>query len=245
MGSPRTSPTCPATGLRLPSQSGSRWSRSRPSKHVAARIAGRPAYEQLRALYTSPWFWQLAALLPNNDLAAPRSGRPRGYPDWFMLLVTFASGIIGVASARSAVTMLSDQVLWAHFVDDVDRYVPPGWTCLSEIEHSEARHRASARPRVRPGATRAPQAVPLPSRRRPRRSRRPDASPLGYTTSPTSCSSSGGARRWTADGFPVSRVIRGTVFERRCSPSFVCSGSTKRRRWGPGSHLTVSVQGPR
>lgn len=123
------------------------------------------AFENLRAVYASPWFWRLASVLPHNDLSVPKPGRPQDYPDWFMFLMTATAGIVGVASARAAVTMLSDRMLWGRFVEDVDRFVPDGWTSLSDIAHSAARHDSASRPRVDARAKRSMQVVPLVPRR--------------------------------------------------------------------------------
>lgn len=123
------------------------------------------AFEQLRAVYASPWFWRAASMLPNNDLRISRPGRPQEYPDWFMLLLICAAGVVGVASARAAVTMLSDGMLWSQFVADVDRFVPTGWTPLGDITHGAARHKAAQRPRVQPRVSRTVQVVPLASRK--------------------------------------------------------------------------------
>ena len=98
------------------------------------------ALEELRAIYTSKWFWQVAEHLPHNTLAAGGFGRPRDYPDWLLFLLDMAAGIAGVGSRRGAVTLLRDQRVWADFVRHVDMYVPEGWTRLSKITHRPAKH---------------------------------------------------------------------------------------------------------
>ena len=70
------------------------------------------ATEELRAIYTSPWFWHIAALLPHNDISGTSFGRPRDYPDWLLSLLDFAGGI---GSRGRAVDLLRDKRMWADF----------------------------------------------------------------------------------------------------------------------------------
>lgn len=105
-------------------------------------------FEELRAIYTSPWFWELAAELPANTIIKGGFGRPRDYPDWLLFLLDCAAGISGKGSRRGAVTMLRDKRVWADFARHVDAYVPEGWTRLTEVTHKPSKHARRDRARA-------------------------------------------------------------------------------------------------
>lgn len=107
---------------------------------------GVAAVGQLRAIYQSTMFWELAAMCPANDLRVRRFGRPRDYPDWLLLLVECIAGIAGIATRHAAIVALSDPVAWAAFVYDVDRYVPEGMTKLADIACLRPRPRRPRKP---------------------------------------------------------------------------------------------------
>ena len=114
--------------------------------------------EQIRGVVASPIFWEVAAILPNNDLSEVRDGRPQDYPDWFMFLIVSAAAIPGVSTVRAAVRMFSDPWLWAHLVDFIDQFVPKGFTKLADLDHRDAKHEARRRPRA--GGAAPPPSLP-------------------------------------------------------------------------------------
>jgi hypothetical protein len=105
---------------------------------------------ELRSIYSSDQFWEIAAELPRNDLGARvgnrASGRPAHYPDWLLLLLDCAAAITGVGTRRSACAMLHDLPTWQMFADDVDDFVPPGFTPLRDLTPSPKRLAAYTRP---------------------------------------------------------------------------------------------------
>lgn len=97
---------------------------------------------QMKAIYTSDWFWVLAALCPNNvlwwggkttDTHKRRPGAPIHYPDYLMLFLVCLSGIKGIATLNAAVSHIRDPETWANLVAHMDQYVPDGWTLLSDL----------------------------------------------------------------------------------------------------------------
>jgi hypothetical protein len=115
---------------------------------VGEEDASVSALEELRAIYTNPWFWKLAALLPDNDLSQPRFGRPLDYPDWLLSLLDMAAGIAGIGTRRGAVTMLRAQTTWDEFAHDVEAFVPKEWTSVLDIERPDAKRARRNRPRT-------------------------------------------------------------------------------------------------
>lgn len=120
--------------------------------------------EELRAIYSSPWFWEVAAELPRNDLSTQRLGRKADYPDWLLFLLDCAAGISGIGTRRHSVALFSDQRVWQDFAADVDRFVPAGWTKLSELRPSASKVLAHQRPRAGQRA-RTATVVPMQSSR--------------------------------------------------------------------------------
>lgn len=103
---------------------------------------------QMRAIYTSDWFWVLAALCPNNrlwwggkttDLDKRRPGAPIHYPDYLMLFLVCLAGVKGIATYNAAVAHIRDPDTWAHLVAHMDQYVPEGWTRLSDLPRRNPR----------------------------------------------------------------------------------------------------------
>lgn len=90
----------------------------------------------LQAIYTSPWFWHAARLLPRNNLRVPTPGRPKDYPDWLLFLFEQVAAVTRTASRHSISTFFSDPARWAEFVLDVDHYVPRDMTRLRDIDHT-------------------------------------------------------------------------------------------------------------
>lgn len=97
---------------------------------------------QAKAIYTSKWFWELAAVCPNNrlwwggkttDLDKRRPGAPIHYPDYLMLFLVCLAGIKGVATLNAAATYIRDLDTWASLVAHMDQYVPERWTLLSDL----------------------------------------------------------------------------------------------------------------
>jgi hypothetical protein len=78
-------------------------------------------------------FWKIVDHFPNNDLSKPSLGRPAMYPDWLLFLLDCAAGITGVTTRRRAASLLQDPHLWADFAQDVDGFVPPGYTRVSDL----------------------------------------------------------------------------------------------------------------
>lgn len=117
-------------------------------QRTGEEYAAVSATEELRAIYTSPWFWHIAALLPHNDISGTSFGRPRDYPDWLLFLLDIAAGIGGIGSRRGAVTLLRDKRVWADFARHVDSYVPEGWTRLTQLTHAQAKHARRGRARA-------------------------------------------------------------------------------------------------
>lgn len=117
---------------------------------VGEEDRGRSESEELRAIYTSPWFWQQAAMLPHNTLASMRPSfrRPRDYPDWLLFLVTCTANVSKLQSRNAAVQHLRDRRHWVDFVHDVDRFVPEGWAQLRQLQHDSGKHQRRNRPRV-------------------------------------------------------------------------------------------------
>jgi hypothetical protein len=100
------------------------------------------ASTQMRAVYASDWFWDLAKVCPNNrlwwggketDLDKRREGAPIHYPDYLMLFIVACAGIAGIGTIRNAVTTLRDPRIWRDLVLHMDQYVPDGWTRLSDL----------------------------------------------------------------------------------------------------------------
>lgn len=111
---------------------------------------------QLFAVATSPGFWELAKLLPGNDISQHRRGRPADYPDWLLFLLCCASAFTGVCSLRAAAALLDQPQLWAQFAEHVDRYVPKGMTHIGDLSRRQARPaHLKARPATPPRATAA------------------------------------------------------------------------------------------
>jgi hypothetical protein len=100
------------------------------------------AAAQMRAIYTSPWFWALAALFPNNRIWWPgkdadqdkrREGRPIHFPDYLMLFLICCAGIAGIDTLNRALATLRDPRTWRDLVEHMDQYVPDGWTRLGDL----------------------------------------------------------------------------------------------------------------
>ena len=104
--------------------------------------------EELRAIYSSPFFWTIAAELPCNQIQEQKFGRPQDYPDWVLFLLVCAAGITGISTVRSSVALLVDQKFWTDFARDVDQFVPTGWTRIADLDHSLGKHEARRRPRT-------------------------------------------------------------------------------------------------
>lgn len=124
--------------------------------------------EALRAIYSSRWFWNVAAEFPRNDLATQQLGRPADYPDWLPFLMDCLAGVFGIATRQRAVAYFADFHVWAKFVEDVDDWVPEGFTRLTDVHHSQSKREQLRRPRAGTGRT-APGVVALPRRRKARR----------------------------------------------------------------------------
>jgi hypothetical protein len=104
--------------------------------------------EELRAIYSSDFFWEVAEELPCNSIQNQRFGRPQDYPDWLLFLLVGAAGISGVSTLRASVALFGDRKFWCDFAADVDRFVPSGWTKIAELAHSQTKHEARMRPRT-------------------------------------------------------------------------------------------------
>lgn len=123
-----------------------------------------PKSAQMRAIYASDWFWELAAVCPNNrlwwggketDLDKRREGAPIHFPDYLMLFIVCCAGIAGIETIRSAITELRDPRTWRDLVRHMDQYVPEGWTRLGDLperdlnRESKATEPAPRKPRSR------------------------------------------------------------------------------------------------
>lgn len=105
---------------------------------------------QMKAIYTSKWFWELAKVCPNNrlwwggkttDLDKRRPGAPMHFPDYLMLFLVCLAGIKGIATLNAAATHIRDAETWATLVAHMDQYVPEGWTLLSELPQRNPKKR--------------------------------------------------------------------------------------------------------
>lgn len=103
--------------------------------------------EELRAIYSSWFFWEIASELPSNQARDQRFGRPQDYPDWLLFLLHCAAGITGISTVRATAALFTDRKLWAAFAGDVDRFVPAGWTKIADLQHKRTKHESRLRPR--------------------------------------------------------------------------------------------------
>lgn len=133
--------------------------------------------EELRAIYSSPWFWEIAAELPRNNLSTQRLGRKSDYPDWVLFLLDCAAGIFGIGTRRHAVALFSDLRVWQDFAEDVDRFVPTGYTKLRDLRPSAAKQQAHQQPRAGKAAQPA-NVLPMTQPSRPRRGAKPSVAAL-------------------------------------------------------------------
>lgn len=123
---------------------------------------GASLNQQIRAVFASDWFWDVAACLPFNNLDTQQFGRRRDYPSWLLFgLAYVVAGIQHLATRQAVATHLADPREWAAFAEWVDQYVEDGWTKISDLDHTNRTRRP-----------RRPQAVAMTaitSRVRPRR----------------------------------------------------------------------------
>ena len=128
---------------------------------------------QIRAIYTSEWFWELAAMFPNNrlwwggkttDTDRRRGGRPQHYPDYLMLLILCIAGLATVKTVRAARDRIKDPRRWADLVEHVDQYVPEGWTRLGDLAE-RTYNRRPRRPITQPVGAPPPRTRALRRRR--------------------------------------------------------------------------------
>ncbi|CAM3895852.1 hypothetical protein [Janibacter anophelis] len=96
--------------------SGTSFAQPRTGERAAVASVG----EQIRAVLTTPMFWEIAEEFPNNDLTVPRHGRPLDFPDWFLFLCVIVSGLAGISTLRNATTYFLDCQSWASFVELAD-----------------------------------------------------------------------------------------------------------------------------
>jgi hypothetical protein len=111
-------------------------------------MRGVPTADQVRAIFASPWFWELAAAFPVNDILTPRMGTPRHYPDWFLLLVLCLAGVHGHGTIGSALTYFRSKRNWKTFLTDVDPYVPEGMTSAKDFPYRVHKVKGKDRPEV-------------------------------------------------------------------------------------------------
>lgn len=124
---------------------GTSFAQSRTGERAAVASIG----EQIRAVVTSPSFWEIADEFPNNDLTICRRGRPLDFPDWFLFLCVIVSGLAGISTLRNATAYFADRHTWTAFIELVDAYVPDHMTKLGEISrHTRRRHEIANRPRA-------------------------------------------------------------------------------------------------
>jgi len=104
--------------------------------------------EELRAVYSSPIFWTTAFELPRNDLTTQIHGRPALYPDWLLFLLTCGAAISGIGTRGAAVALMADARLWRDFVEDIDDFVPEGFTRVADLRPSRVQEDTRERPRA-------------------------------------------------------------------------------------------------
>jgi len=90
-------------------------------------------FQQFRAIYSSQWFWQVVDVFPRNAVPEGIPGRRQSFPDYLLALVVVCGGVKGLGTTSAALRQLSDPHLWAQFISDLERFVPEGWTRVSEL----------------------------------------------------------------------------------------------------------------
>lgn len=76
----------------------------------------------LRSLIADPAFWSVAMTLPGNQCRSGRPGRPTHNPSWAFLLLAGLTTLTG--SQRSAITFISDPVMWDYLRVYTNEYRP-------------------------------------------------------------------------------------------------------------------------
>ncbi|MCF8526552.1 MAG: hypothetical protein K9G80_03450 [Candidatus Nanopelagicales bacterium] len=76
----------------------------------------------LRALNADPAFWSVAMTLPGNQCRSGRRGRPTHNPSWAFLMIAELTTLTG--SQRSAITFISDPVMWDYLRAYTNAYCP-------------------------------------------------------------------------------------------------------------------------
>lgn len=95
-----------------------RRARTHEEKEAASQFA------LLRSLIADPAFWSVAMMLPGNRRRTGAPGRPTHHPAWTYLLIAGLTTITG--SQRSAITFISDPVMWDFLRHYTAQHMPQG-----------------------------------------------------------------------------------------------------------------------
>ncbi|MBE7324576.1 hypothetical protein IEQ44_07920 [Nocardioides sp. Y6] len=143
---------------------------------------------QMRAIYTSQWFWEIAAECPNNriwwggketDLDKRREGAPLHFPDYLMLFLVCLAGVKGVGTINAAATLLRDEKVWRDLVEHMDTYVPEEWTKLGDLPQRNPKRTPKHATLATPGTEPTDRTRPLqPTKKKAKRKRKGNVTQL-------------------------------------------------------------------